>query len=161
MKQDIKHGATLETATPDEVDQIVGRRLRTQRPRRIRATASLQLDAAGNGREEVYTVPPGYEFVVRRVVCSLDKNGGDPFNKVALNVAGVFIDYLRSGTVIEHAQPQYGGSVQVDGVQTWGSEQGPYMQNGEVFEVQAHGLTAIAVLIVTVEGILAKHDEAR
>lgn len=70
-----------------------------------------------------------------------------------------FVAYRRSGTLIEYGQPQFGGVYQVPGVQTWSREQGPYLQNGEVFEIQASGLTPNGQMVVTLEGILERPAE--
>lgn len=151
-QQRIMHGAMVDFVTPDEVLSLIPR---PPEVTRIRATQQVQLGAQGNGQDEVYKVPTGYEFGARRV--SMYLSVGDPTTgAVALTGAGKGVAYLRSGTFIEWAQPQYGSAVQIPGVQTWGSEQGPYLRNAEVFEVLAVGLTASAILTVVLEGILRR-----
>lgn len=158
-KQRMVYGAEIETVTPDEILKLIPRPVETTR---VRVTETVQLDATGSGQDEVYKVPMGYEFRARRV--SLDISGAtDPSTgNVPLNVAGKFVAYLRSGTRIEYAVPSSPNAVpQVPGVQTWGSEQGPYLRNAEVFEVLVKGLTASAVLTVVLEGDLRRppvHD---
>lgn len=156
MRFTLKHGTTLETATPDEVRTIIAEAHKRSAPKRVRANAIVLLDASGNGQAEVYTIPVGFQFEARRVFLDLDTASDPSTGNVALNVAGKAVDYLRSGTRIEYAVP-FGPNAasQIPGVQTWGSEQGPYFRNGEVFEVRARGLTANARLSVTVEGILS------
>lgn len=84
---------------------------------------------------------------------------GAVYNVVAIATpiegSGITVEYLRGvgGTRIEWAQPTYGSTLQVPGTQSWGDEQGPYVRNGETFAVRAKGLTANALLVVTVEGI--------
>jgi len=149
-QQRIMHGATVDFVTPDELMKLIPRPPEVSR---IRATAQVQLNAAGNGQDEVYKVPTGYEFAARRVTAYITVS--DPTTgAVALTGAGKGLAYLRSGAFIEWAQPQYGGTVQVPGVQTWGREQGPYLRNAEVFEVMALGLTASTILTVILEGLL-------
>lgn len=155
MKQRIVPGAEIDFLTQDELFKLI------QRPTqitRVRAPGSITLDASGNGDDEIYKVPAGYEFQIRRVVCTMtgavpnDPNTGN----VLLNAAGKFVAYMRSGQLIEYGQPQYGAAIQVPGVQTWGDEQGPYLRNGEVFGVLARGLTAATQLSVYVEGLLKR-----
>jgi len=154
-QQRMMHGAVLDFVTPDEIAALIPR---PEQVSRVRATAQVQLNAAGNGTDEVYKVPSGYEFGARRVSMYLVGGGGaDPTTgAVALTGAGKGVAYLRSGQFIEWGQPQYGSTVQVPGVQTWGSEQGPYLRNAEVFEVLALGLTASGILTVILEGLLKR-----
>lgn len=155
MQQRIIHGATVDFVTPDEIARIL-----PQPPQRtrIRVPGTVQLDATGAGRDDLYKVPVGYGFELRRVVLTLTGNiQADPnTGNVLLNAAGKFVAYLRSGSLIEYGQPQYGAAVQVPGVQHWGSEEGPYLRNGEVLQVQAAGLTANVVLGIYAEGILER-----
>lgn len=157
MRQVLKPGQPVEFVTPDEIARLIPR---PSEETRIRMPQGMQLNAAGAGQIEVYKIPAGYEFEVRRVVVTLTGNvPSDPNTApVLLNAAGKFVAYLRSGSLIEYAQPMYGASLQVPGVQTWGDEQGPYLQNAEVFEVAAAGLPANGQLNVYMEGILKLYD---
>lgn len=161
MKQVIKHGATIDAVTPDELAAVLkANNRRDSVPSRVRAPQQVRLDANGNGQVEVYKVPAGMEFAVRRVVFDLDLTGGNPTPGQPLG-ANAYLIYRRSGQIIEYAQPEYAGTFRVPGVQTWGSEQGPYLRNDEVFEVQAVGLSTIApggILTIVVEGILGKRS---
>lgn len=157
MKQTIKHGVAIDTLTPDEARNMIDAIRERDAQKRVRATAVIALDPTGAGTDEVYAVPVGFEFEARRVTLGLDTAADPSTGNVALNVAGKTVEYLRSGTRIEYAVPQSPNAIpQVPGIQTWGAEQGPYLRNGEVFEVRAVGLTANARLSVTVEGILKR-----
>lgn len=157
MKQTIKHGAEIEVLTPDEAARMLNDMRASERPSRVRATASVKLDAAGNAQDEVFVVPAGYEFALRRVTLDLDSAADPSTGNVALNVAGKTVEYLRSGTRIEYAAPVSPNAIpQVPGVQTWGDQQGPYFRNAEVFEVRVKGLTANALLSVIAEGIMSR-----
>lgn len=156
MRTKIVPGAELEVLTPAEAEELLRADYRTEVVERVRATATIALDANGNGQDEVYNPPLGFEFAARRVAVELSTATDPATGNVALNAAGKTVEYLRSGVRIEWGQPQYGGAVQVPGVQTWGDQQGPYVRNGEVFEVRARGLTANATLEVTVEGVLRR-----
>jgi len=145
------HGAVLDFVTPDEIVKLIPRPAQITR---IRQTAQVALNAQGSGQDEVYAVPVGYEFAARRV--SMYLSLADPVTGAVVFAAGKAVAYLRSGAFIEWAQPQFGTSYQVPGVQTWGTEQGPYLRNAEVFEVSAFGLTASAILTVTLEGLLRR-----
>lgn len=155
MKQILKPGRPIDIATPDEIAALISR---PSQVTRIRAPQTVQLNANGNGSDEVYKVPAGYEFEVRRVVLVLTGNvPNDPnTGNVLLNAAGKFVAYMRSDQLIEYGQPAYGGAIQVPGSQTWGDEQGPYLRNGEVFGVYANGLTAGGQLNVYMEGLLKR-----
>ena len=154
MKQRIIHGAEIDFVTPDEIVKLIPR---PKEETRIRVIETIQLDANGSGTDEVYKVPAGYEFRARRVMLNIGGATDPSTGNVPLNVAGKFVAYLRSGNLIEYAVPvSPNAAPQVPGAQNWGSEQGPYLRNGEVFEVQAKGLTANAILTVALEGILTR-----
>ena len=154
MRQVIKPGQPVDFLTPDEMMHLIPRPAEESR---VRAAVSIQLDANGNGQAEAYNVPAGYEFEARRVVLDIGGSTDPSTGNVALNVAGKFVRYLRSGNPIEYAVPAAPtGTAQVPGVQTWSREQGPYLRNKETFEIQAKGLTANAVLRADVEGVLIR-----
>lgn len=155
--QVIRPGKPVNFVTPDEMAAMIAR---PRQVSRIRAAETIQLNASGIGQDEVYKVPMGQEFAVRRITLTLTGNAPNDPNtgNVLLNAAGKFVAYLRSGHLIEYGQPQYGAAIQVPGVQTWGDQQGPYLRNGEVFEVYAAGLTASLSLSVYLEGILYRPD---
>ena len=156
----IKPGAELDIATPAEVEAIVNRASPVpsrEQVTRIRAAETIQLDGNGQGTVGVYKVPLGYEFSARRVWLNLSTASDPSTGNVPLNVAGKFVAYQRSGSMIEYGAPNGPvGVSQVPGVQTWGDQQGPYLSNGEVFEVHAVGLTANAIFEVIVEGVLRR-----
>lgn len=157
MKVTLKHGAEIDTLTQAEAAHLLKQTRERDATVRIRATAIIALDAGGNGTDEVYNVPVGFEFAARRVTLDLDTAPDPSTGNVPLNVAGKAVEFLRSGTRVEYAVPISPNAVpQIPGVQTWGSEQGPQFVNGEVFEVKARGLTANAHLSVILEGILRR-----
>jgi len=155
MRQTIVPGGSIEVLTQDEMVKLISR---PSQFTRVRAPGNVILSATGGGDAEVYKVPAGMEFKVRRVVLTMSGNvPNDPnTGNVLLTAAGKFVAYTRSGELIEYGQPQYGAAIQVPGVQTWGSEQGPFLSNGEVFGVVAAGLTPGLSLSVYVEGILKR-----
>lgn len=153
--QRIVHGATIQTATPDEIKALLDAMRTPEQFLRIRAAETVILDATGAGQDNIYKVPAGMEFAVRRVSVNLNTASDPSTGNVPLNVAGKFLAYYRGGTFIEYAAPESPNPVpQIPGVQTWGDQEGPYLRNGEVFQVVAVGLTANATLDITVEGIL-------
>jgi hypothetical protein len=156
VRQTVAPGKQIEALTPDEARELLRAEFRQTVEHRVRAEGNIRLDANGNGTIELYTVPQGFEFDARRVTLDLDQASDPSTGAVVLNAAGKFIEYLRAGERIEYGQPQYGASVQVPGAQTWSREQGPYLRNGETFEVAAHGLTAAGGFRATVEGILRR-----
>jgi hypothetical protein len=155
VRQVLRPGYPVDFLTPDE---FIALQPRSRQESRVRSPASIQLDANGNGKGIAFEVEVGYEFEARRIVLTLGGNiPVDPnTGAVLLNVAGKFVAYLRSDSLIEYGQPQYASGIQIPGIQTWSREQGPYLRNGEVFQVQAAGLTANAILNVYLEGILVR-----
>lgn len=163
MWQKLKPGGMLNFVTPDEVAALIDR---PRQVTRMRVAATIGLSAAGGTVPtggDVYKIPAGYEFEVRRVVLVLTGNAPTDPNtgNVLLNAAGKWVAYLRSGSLIEYAQPNYGTAIQVPGVQTWGDQQGPYLRNAEVFGVACLGLTANSDLNVYLEGLLVRPDMRR
>lgn len=135
---------------------------------RVRIPASGTTDPVdGSGFITLYSVPPGFTLEVRRLQfdgswCKADGTNLATTGAVPLVSGGMSVQYLRSGRRIEWGNPGgippvTGGCV--PGVQTWGEEQGPFLQGGEVFQVQYRLNQASArngVLLVTLEGILSK-----
>lgn len=160
MRQRIIHGAFVDMVTPDELYKAIRRPVEITR---IRASETVQLDANGTsgGPVAVYKVPIGTEFDIRRV--SFELSGVTELNlqgsSVSLASVGTSIRYFRSGNPIEFAypvSPVASSPARVPGVQTWGDQQGPYMRNGEVFQIASVLQVAQATwsLTMTVEGIL-------
>jgi hypothetical protein len=155
----IMHGAYVHIPSPDEIAVAVNRgpdRLRHRIP------ASLALDGTGSGKVNIWDIPAGMKFEVRRIMLSLTGNvPSDPnTGNVLLNAAGKFVALLRSDSLIEYLQPTYGAAIQVPGIQTWSREQGPYIANKEVLQLQAAGLTGNLELGIYVEGILEVPPDA-
>jgi hypothetical protein len=163
VRQALVPGQTIDVLTPGEAAELFESIFRETVQERVRAAGTIQLDATGAGTEELYTVPLGFEFEVRRLFVDISTAADPNTNSVALNVAGRSIEILRSGTRVEYAAPlsPNGGIAQVPGVQSWGDEQGPYFRNGEVVELRCRGLTAQATLDATVEGILRRPPASR
>lgn len=158
MKQKVRAGGELDIPTLEEIRALFyGGPIRD----RIIATANIALNAVGNGTsannvEDLYTVPQGMQCEIRRVALTVTGATGPMNGNIPLNVAGVGIAYLRSGTIMEWANPASAAGIpSVPGSQSWSKEQGPYLQNGQSFEVSCFGLAAAAggFLTVTVEGI--------
>jgi hypothetical protein len=60
MRQVLRPGHPVDFVTPDEMAAMM-----PPKPRqvtRIRSPQTIQLDATGSGRDEVYQVPAGYEY---------------------------------------------------------------------------------------------------
>lgn len=166
MRQRIVHGAVVDIATPDEIVKLIPRPRQTTR---IRAPETFRVSSDDftikNG--EIYKCPIGYQFEARRVVWSLfgaNANQDPSVGSLPLGGAGKWAAYLRSGNLLEYAMPQMGSNFQVPGVQTWGDEQGPYIQNGETFGIfLATGGAGFAGAQISVylEGILTRPGEAQ
>lgn len=154
-KQTVRHGATLDIATPEEVGEIVRSLKRGATESTLRMDASLQLDGTGSGLCTVYTVPAGMQLFVRRVSLNIGGATDPSTGQVALNVAGKYVKYQRSGLFIEYGIPLAPTAIaQVPGVQTWSAVEGPYLTNNESFEVVALGLTPNSVLDIKMQGLL-------
>lgn len=153
MRQRVRPGGEIDTVTPHELHQALDR-YREPTPQIVRATENIVLDGTGSGQDEVFAVPMGYELRLRRVFLNLSSAVDPSTGNVALNAAGKYVQYLRSGALIAYAMPVYGPALQVPGSENWGDQQGPYLVNGEVFEVKAAGLTPNASLVATIQGVL-------
>jgi hypothetical protein len=160
MLTELKHGVMLNTVSKEEMESLLREYTTRQQTReRVRASADILLDGNGAGTVDVYKVPLGYELEVRRVAVDLTDVTPATFVAQSINLAtaGVALQYLRSGTRIEWALPQSSlGGFRVPGIETWGSQQGPYLQNGEIFQVEALLGRTGGTLIVNMEGILTK-----
>ena len=156
MRQKIIHGAEIDFVTPDEVVKLLAR---PEASDRVRASQTIALDANGNGTsgqdtDDLYTCPSGMEFELRRISLTISGATGPNDGNIPLNVAGKWLAILRSGTLIEYANPASAAGVpSIPGMQSWAKEQGPYLRNGEALEIQAHGLTANGFVTVWIEGI--------
>lgn len=158
MRQRIIHGTVIDVATPDEVRSIL-ETVKPPKKARIRAPMNIVLDGSGDGQDEIYTVPIGYVFSLRRLVTNISTATSPVNGQVPLNVASRYVALLRSGSLVEYpvlVSPT--GISQVPGVATWSSDEEPYFRNGEVVEIQAVGLTPDAILSVSLEGLL-RQDE--
>jgi hypothetical protein len=159
MKHLIKPGAQIDIPSLAEIQGVV--RQSVPNVSYIRASQNVVLDGTGSGIVSVYECPMGMEFMVQRILVDLDTAAGPNDGNVLLNVAGRSVQYLRSDTRIEYGNPASAAGVpSIPGAQSWGAMQGPYIRNGEAFQVLAHGLTAGAVLAITVSGELRKPASA-
>lgn len=168
MRTKLIHGAILDTASRKEVEELLKQYTTRQDTReRVRASAVITLDANGVGQDEVYGPPPGWELEIRRVQVDLQSvnETNFPAGSIPLSTAGVSLQYLRSGTRIQWGNPESGAGAggRVPGLETWGAEQGPYLRNGEVFEVRAVLGAPVAnqVLSIYMEGILTKSGSTK
>lgn len=161
MRFTMKPGAAFETSTPAEVAEIIATamsRRREEEKLHIRAGATILLDDNGAGQSEVYTVPAGMLFAARRVFVNISSATAPGTGNVALDAADVYVAYLRSGILIEYADPHSAvGTASVPGAQSWGEEQGPILLNSETFEVAAvlGGDSAGLTLDCMIEGLLS------
>lgn len=156
MRTLIKPGATIDALSPQEAEKLLEAMFRREVEENVRAAESLSLSATGGGTVEVFEVPVGFELDVRRVSIDLAGAADIGTGQIALG-AGKTVEYLRSGTRIEWGQPSFNGVAQVPGVQTWGKQQGPYLRNGEVFEVRFTGIGAVVQnVVVQMQGILRR-----
>lgn len=158
MQQRIIHGAIIDILTPDELVHLLPR---PPRQTRMRPTADVILDATGAGQVDVYKIPMGAEFDLRRVQFELSTVTGGNLGTagISLVTVGNFCRYTRSGTPVGWALPVNSlgtGNGRIPGVETWGAEQGPYLRGGEVFGVSIAGGAANAgnTITITAEGIL-------
>jgi hypothetical protein len=171
MKQRLSPGGTLEAATPEEIQKLIETGLpAVPFSRRIRARQTFVLDANGNlggaslGTIQpltVYKVPMGYSFEARRVTFNLNSAQGPTFpttGVLALSSAAsaVWAAYFRSSEFVCFANPSSANGASIPGVESWGDQQGLYLQNGETFDIAVNGKAAIALAAMTVEleGIL-------
>jgi len=158
MRQRVLHGGVIDAATTEDVRSIL-ETIKPPQKARIRAPMNIRLDGSGDGQDEVYTVPLGYTFSLRRLVLNISTATSPVDGQVPLNVGSRYVALLRTGVLVEYpvlVSPT--GISQVPGYTSWGSDEEPWFRNGEKVEIQAVGMTPNAILIVMVEGLL-KEDE--
>lgn len=168
MEQLVSHGGTIDAVTTKEMQTMVNG-IKTGLPvsnqpskiTRIRATSSIILDENGDGVLDIYQVPLGYEFELRRV--NFDGNG-TPSNTQGGD-GSHYITYLRSGRLIAYANPNSylnnnsdTSTTLVPGNESWSSEQGPILKNGEVLSVGLNMLTNFTTIDVEIQGLLKEID---
>lgn len=161
MKQQLIPGMYIESVTPDEVHSMLDT-IRPPHKARIRANSAIMLDGSGDGQDEVYAVPVGWIFSLRRLWVNISSARDPVTGAVPLNVAGRYLALLRSSELIEYpilVSPT--GLSQVPGISTWGNDEEPYFRNGENVEVQAVGLVPNETLSVTIEGLLWESERYR
>lgn len=175
MKQTLVPGATLDALTPDEARELLRQEYRATVEQRVRAEGTLKLDGTGSGIVEVYTCPIGFEFEARRAVIAIDAGywwfKTVPLGGIAGGSAVVPLEYLRSGETNGRPNADYvrtGGAQDevwylVPHLDTWSREQGPYIRNGETFEVAFRAIPNAANMNVqvTVEGIQRRPPPVR
>lgn len=165
MKQRIGNGAILDAVTSDEMASMLIQEKREVLSR-VRAPFTVTLTATGSAVVAVYKVPAAMEFELRRISLFIGgltlPTGNTPGTNFILlggaTPATGGIALLRSDVMIEWLAPQGPQGAQLPGVQTWSKQQGPYMRNGEVLQIQVVGalgtLTAGASLAGVAEGVL-------
>jgi hypothetical protein len=149
-------GGHIDTVTPEELAAMLKP---AEQRSKVRTAASFVLDGngsiVGGNVGDIYKVPAGAEFYLRRVFFDISGATDPSTGSVALNVAGKYIKYLRSGTMIGYAIPLAPTAVaQVPGVEDWSEQQGPYLANGEKLQISTLGLTANGGLKVEIQGVL-------
>lgn len=157
-RQVLLPGKPLDILTPEEAAELIAAAYREDVTLRVRAGAIGQAVAGATKIIDVYKVPAGFEFEARRIFLDLSTGGDTPHGGMDLTAAPNWVEYLRSGDRIEWGQPQAPTLTpnQIPGVQTWGSEQGPYLRNGEVFQVRVNGVPMPNTVEVSLEGILRR-----
>jgi hypothetical protein len=176
MRQTIVPGGTIESLTEEETRDLVRQIYRETVENRVRAEGTATLDANGTGTVEVYTVPIGFEFEVRRVLIESDAGyfwvKTVPGGGQGATSPIVPIEFLRSGeslgtphidNVIKTGTPQDEVWYLFPHVDTWSKEQGPYIRNGETFETVFRNCTNFASknVQVTAEGLLRRPPPVR
>lgn len=138
MRVKIDRGTEFETATPDEVRELL-HGLVPERPIDVRVPISQKADANGNALIEVYTVPLGRVVTVTRVVVEADGfNPASPYQN-----AGGYLQVRRQGgqttDFVSLAAP--GG---LPAISTDSDSAGGRYVNGEVIEVNIVGGAPLA-----------------
>jgi hypothetical protein len=171
MLQTVVPGAKIDSLTYEETRELIRSEYRTAVENRVRAEATVRLDATGTGVLDVYTVPVGFEFELRRLNIASDTGYGwakfIPQGGGTGQSSVVPIEYLRSGESLSRAVPdKYFDSTTPTNetwylfphVETWSREQGPYLRNGEILQVAFRAVAFVASVgvQVTAEGLLRK-----
>jgi hypothetical protein len=145
-KQKLIPGGELEVFTQEEATALLEGLFRREVRERVRAQATLKTDATGAATINVYTVDPGMEFRLCRVVIEAD---GFSFAQLFTNAAG-------SVTVQREGQIQGGFNLAagLPNTYTAGSADAPRYRNGEKVSVVLVGGPASTNINVRIEGDL-------
>lgn len=154
MRTELRAGSTLETLTPDELEETLGRVLGERFPNRRgpqveRPRNGIACDANGAGVVTVYEVPAGMEFELRSVYITAD--GKTP---AARAVAGYAL--LRRG-VGGVELDEYDFTVTGGGIPQrykYGAD-APYFHERESVAVQFVAVGANLNVLVAAQGILS------
>jgi hypothetical protein len=180
MQHTIVPGMKIESLTADETRDLIRQEFRTEVKQRVRAEGTGKADNNGTVTVDVYAVPVGFEFELRRINLACD--GGYSWGKVIPDGGGagsttiVPIEYLRSGESIcraevdkyfDTAAPTEQTWYLFPHVETWGDQQGPYLRNGEILQVAFRALNNLISggvglnVQVTAEGLLRRPPPIR
>lgn len=104
MKQRISHGATIDTATPEEVAKIVAGQFNANRSREYtRIKNTFALDASGNGVHTLHKVPAEWDWLCERITITTGaaalvtffenaQNPSDMLEVIGLGSTGLYSD---------------------------------------------------------------------
>lgn len=140
MRQQIIPGATIDCLTHDEAVELLQAAFKEASEERVRAAATVTLDANGNGEDDVYSPPLGFEFEARRVSIDI-ASAADP------NTAQVPLGL----TSTQNGASNTGAAAAIAAVLTPGSAAGTQFITG--FQVTGAGATAGSVIVVTLTGV--------
>jgi hypothetical protein len=145
-KQKMIPGGEINALTPEEAKALLENIFNREVRERVRAQATLKTDATGAATINVYTVDPGMEFRLSRVVIEAD---GFSFAVPFTNAAG-------SATIQREGQIQGGFNLAagLPNTYTAGSADSPRYRNGEKVSVVLVGGPAATNVNVRIEGDL-------
>jgi len=162
VRQKLVPGAELDILTPTEAVELLRAMFEDQVHDRVRAEESKVADANGNVVLDVYTVPLGFEFEVRRFVLTAD--GITRGTQINFGV-GAYGSLSRGDELIGYLGQTGGSSAGVPSEGSYGSEQGPYLRNGETLRLNIAGAAVAALAGLGIqclaEGVLRKPPSER
>lgn len=163
MRQKLVPGAELDIATPGEVAAMIRGELAEISRRRIRGGGQGKTDANGNlDAIALYTVPPGMEFELNRLLVVADGITAAVGFTSGPNAA---LEVRRSGQLIDFWTGALGtlGKLNLPASIAWGAAIAPILRNGEVLQVDIigspAGLLASAMVTVAFQGRLFARAE--
>jgi hypothetical protein len=155
VRQAVIPGGSLEVLTPAEAADLIAAGFRENVTTRVRVEGSGVADATGFLSLDLYTVPAGWEFELRRYVVTID--GFTPGNQFTIG-AGGYAYFARSGELILYVLSA-GTTPKFPYQDSFGEEQGPYIRNNETLQFVIIVGPVSTRMQVQAEGILRRPPE--
>jgi hypothetical protein len=153
VKQRLLAGQEIDVFTAEEARAIIPDLLRDQlrnaQAETVRTGEQVKTDGTGAALlDEIYAVPLGQEFELRRVL--IESDGTDPGHP--FNAAAGWIDLLVDGRRVEFVSLAVGQGA-IPFKLNWSSGQGPVLKNGQRLGALVAGGPANVNVTFSIQGV--------